>query len=173
MDAFAERLGCAFDDERAIRAALAALEIDVPPALARSALTDLAFGVAVAPHFPADNLTFVCDYPADQAALARLKPGAPPVAARFELFAGGVEIANGFAELTDAREQRARFEAEREARRRAGRHVPPLDEAFLGALEQGLPDCAGVAVGIDRLVAVALGLDGVGPTVAFEHRPFD
>jgi elongation factor P--(R)-beta-lysine ligase len=170
--AFAERLGCELGDEAGIRAGLARLGIDVPAGLELRALTDLAFGAAVAPHFPSGAITFVHDYPADQAALARLKPQSPPVAARFELFAGGVELGNGFAELTDAAEQRRRFETERSARRRNGRHVPPLDEAFLAALERGLPECAGVAVGLDRLVAVALKLDDLGAALAFEHQPF-
>ena len=171
-EAFVERLGCEPTDDAGIRTSLAALGIEVPPGLERDALTDLAFGTAVAPGFTPGSLTFVYDYPADQAALARLKPGTPPVAARFELFAGGVELANGFAELTDAHEQRRRFEAEREARRRTGRHVPPIDAALLAALEQGLPACAGVALGLDRLVAVALGLDAIGATLSFEHQPF-
>ena len=114
---------------------------------------------------------FVCDYPASQAALARLKPRVPPVAARFEVFARGIELANGFHELTDAAEQRRRFEKEIDARRRLGRHAPPLDEAFLDALGHGLPDCAGVAVGVDRLVALALGADDVAGALAFVHRP--
>jgi lysyl-tRNA synthetase class 2 len=170
--AFAERLGCELGDESGIRAGLTRLGIDVPPDLELAALTDLAFGAAVAPHFPPDSITFVHDYPADQAALARIKAQSPAVAARFELFAGGVELGNGFAELTDAAEQRRRFEAERAVRRRTGRHVPPLDEAFLAALERGLPECAGVALGLDRLVAVALELDDLGSALAFEHQPF-
>jgi len=143
--------------------------IDVPRGLAHDAVLDLAFATVVVPSFAADALTFVCDYPASQAALARLKPGTPPVAARFEVFARGVELANGFHELTDAREQRRRFENELEVRRRSGRHAPPLDEALLGALERGLPDCAGVAIGVDRLIALALDLDGVAPAMAFAH----
>ena len=95
----------------------------------------------------------------------------PPVAARFEVFARGIELANGFHELADAAEQRRRFEADIDSRRRAGRHVPPLDETFLDALTRGLPDCAGVAVGLDRLVALALGADGVAAAMAFVHRP--
>ncbi len=102
-----------------------------------------------------------------------MKPGTPTVAARFEVFAGTIELANGFHELTDAVEQRRRFESELAARARTGRHVPPLDEALLDALAHGLPDCAGVAVGVDRLVAFALGLDGVGPAMSFTHSaPF-
>jgi lysyl-tRNA synthetase class 2 len=169
--AFAERLACAPGDESGLRARLESLGVDVPARLDPAGLQDLAFSVAIVPSLPVDALTFVHDYPASQAALARLKPGSPPVAARFEAFLGGVELANGFAELTDAAEQRARFEAESSARRRASRPVPPLDEAFLAALERGLPACAGVALGVDRLIAVALGQDRLGAVLAFEHRP--
>jgi lysyl-tRNA synthetase class 2 len=141
--------------------------------LPRSVL-DLAFSTAVVASFDAAAFTFVHDYPASQAALARLKPGEPPVAARFEVFGGGIELANGFHELTDASEQRRRFLAELETRRRTGRHVPPLDEELLGALAAGLPDCAGVAVGVDRLVALATGHGDVASAVSFAHtRPGD
>ena len=142
--------------------------VDVPAGLGHDAVLDLAFSTIVVPRFAPDALTFVHDYPASQAALARLKPGAPPVAARFEVFARGIELANGFAELTDAAEQRRRFEAELDARRRAGRPAPPLDEAFLAALER-LPECAGVAIGVDRLVALAAGADSVGAAMSFAH----
>jgi len=154
-----------------VAARLAARGIDVPRGLTSDALLDLAFASVVVPSFAADALTFVYDYPASQAALARLKPTVPPVAARFEVFARGIELANGFHELTDAAEQRRRFEAEIDTRRRSGRHVPPLDETFLDALVRGLPDCAGVAVGLDRLVALALGADGIAAAMAFVHRP--
>ena len=87
------------------------------------------------------------------------------------MFANGVELGNGFHELDDAAEQRRRFTRELDARRRAGRPVPPLDEELLAALERGLPDCAGVAVGVDRLVALALGLDGVAAAMSFAHSP--
>src|SRR5690606_26297654 len=98
------------------------------------------------------------------------KPGPPPVAARFELFAQGLELANGFAELTDAAEQRRRFLADQAVRRRRALPTNPIDEAFLDALERGLPDCAGVALGVDRLVAVAAGLPSVAATMSLAHR---
>jgi elongation factor P--(R)-beta-lysine ligase len=171
-DALARALGVdAGASSAGVAARLAERGVDVPQGLGHDALLDLAFASVVVPSFTADALTFVCDYPASQAALARLKPGPPTVAARFEVFARGVELANGFHELTDAAEQRQRFESEIDARRRGGRHVPPLDEAFLDALARGLPDCAGVAVGVDRLVALALGVDGVADAMAFQHRP--
>jgi lysyl-tRNA synthetase class 2 len=171
-DALARALGVAADASAArIAASLAERGVDVPRGLAHDALLDLAFASVVVPSFAAGALTFVCEYPAGQAALARLKAGTPPVAARFEVFARGIELANGFHELTDAVEQRRRFESEIAARRRLGRHVAPLDEEFLAALSRGLPDCAGVAVGLDRLVALALGAAGVADAMAFQHRP--
>ena len=85
------------------------------------------------------------------------------------MFAAGIELANGFHELTDAGEQRRRFESELAARRHEGRVAPPLDEALLAALAT-LPACAGVAVGVDRLVALAAGLDAVAEAMAFAHR---
>jgi len=96
-------------------------------------------------------MTVVHDWPASQAALARVRPGTPALAERFELYLGPVELANGYHELNDAAEQRARFERDHAVRRMRGAVLPPLDEALLAALPQ-LPDCAGVAVGVDRLL---------------------
>jgi len=117
-----------------------------------------------------EGLVFVRDYPVSQAALARLRPGTPPVAARFEAYLNGVELANGFHELTDASEQRQRFESDLERRRHD--KLPPvnMDEQLLSALAAGLPDCAGVAVGVDRLVMIASGADSLDDVLAF---PFD
>jgi lysyl-tRNA synthetase class 2 len=142
--------------------------VDVPSGLTRDAVLDLAFGTVVPATFDAGALTFVYDYPATQAALARLKPTTPPVAARFEAFVGNIELANGFHELNDAAEQRRRFVAERERRIANGQHAPPLDEQLLEALA-ALPDCAGVALGFDRLVALATGQDNVAAAMSFAH----
>ena len=101
--------------------------------------------------------TFIYDFPAHQAALARVRPAdgdRPAVAERFEVYVRGVELANGFHELTDAAEQRRRFEGDLMVRRRHGLPQVPLDENLLAALEHGLPPCAGVAMGIDRLFMV-------------------
>ena len=147
---------------------LAGKGIDVPPGLAHDAVLDLAFGTLVIASFDSRALTFVYDYPASQAALARLKPTTPPVAARFEAFSGGIELANGFHELNDAGEQRRRFAAERERRIADGQHAPPLDERLLRALGS-LPDCAGVALGFDRLVALATGQRSVAAAMSFAH----
>jgi lysyl-tRNA synthetase class 2 len=144
--------------------------IDVPPDLTADALMDLALATLIVPEFPRDTLTFIYDYPASQAALAEIRLETPPVAARFEVFLGGVELANGFRELTDPAEQRRRFERELDARRRAGRVTPPLDEEFLAALA-ALPPCAGVALGIDRLVAFAADVDNIAEAITFAHEP--
>ncbi|MFV2090653.1 MAG: EF-P lysine aminoacylase GenX, partial [Pseudomonadales bacterium] len=111
---------------------------------------DLAFSQAVE-ALPTGRW-FITRFPADQAALARLCPDDDSVAARFELVVDGVELANGYHELTDALEQRRRFVADIEERARRGLQEPAVDEKFLGCLEAGLPDCAGVALGVDRLL---------------------
>ena len=141
----------------------------MPAYLDESNVIDLAFGLAITPRLPPDAISFVYDFPEHQAALARLKSTKPPVAARFEAFLGGLELANGFDELSDEAEQRGRFEADRKRRRDEGRHTPPIDEPFLAALAHGLPGCAGVAIGIDRLVAVAKGLQSLYDTTSFAH----
>jgi lysyl-tRNA synthetase class 2 len=100
---------------------------------------------------------FITDYPADQAALARRRPENPAVAARFELVIDGLEVANGYHELGNVIEQRARFESDRARRRSAGQVDHEPDERLLAALAHGLPDCAGVALGLDRLLMLRLG----------------
>ena len=106
--------------------------------------------------------TFLTHWPAAQAALARRDPADPRVAERFELFAGGMELANAFVELTDPVEQRARFAIDR-ARRHARYGGPDwdMDEDFLAALTLGLPPCAGIALGFDRLAMLAAGVDRI------------
>ncbi len=135
--------------------------------LDRDAKLDLLMGLIVGPKLGHDRPCFICDYPASQAALARLKPGVPAVAARFELYLEGVELANGFHELQDAAELRARFNRDVELRRERGQAARPLDENLLAALEHGMPDCAGVALGFDRVVALALGADSLALSMAF------
>jgi lysyl-tRNA synthetase class 2 len=114
-----------------------------------------------------DGPVFVFDYPATQAALARLSVDDPRVAQRFELFWGDLELANGFGELTDSAEQRARFERDNARRRAGGAPEVPIDERLLAALEAGLPQCAGVALGVDRLLMVALGADSIDQVLTF------
>jgi lysyl-tRNA synthetase class 2 len=106
---------------------------------------------AIARH---DKPVFLHDYPASQAALARLSPSDPSVAERFELYLGGIELCNGYGELTDAVEQRARSERDRQRRRALGRFVPELPARFLAALERGMPPASGNALGMDRVIAL-------------------
>ncbi|MCL2724028.1 MAG: EF-P lysine aminoacylase EpmA [Polyangiaceae bacterium] len=114
-----------------------------------------------------DRAVFVTEYPATQASLARRKPGVPRVAERFELYVAGVELCNGFGELTDEREQRARFERDQIERRRHKKAVYPIDERFLDALARGMPESAGNAIGFDRLVALVCGTTRIGDVMAF------
>ena len=135
--------------------------------LDRDAKLDLLMGLIVGPRLGRDGPCFICDYPVSQAALARLKPGHPPLAARFELYLDGLELANGFHELVQPKEQRARFVQDLALRRARGQVEPPLDENLLAALEHGMPDCAGVALGFDRLVAIALGTNRLADAMSF------
>ncbi|MDD3762877.1 MAG: EF-P lysine aminoacylase EpmA [Nevskiales bacterium] len=128
---------------------------------------DLWMSIVVGPKLGADAPVFVYDFPASQAALARVRAGNPPVAERFELFWRGVELANGFHELTDAGEQERRFRGDCAWRHAQGRIVPPYDVELIAALAAGLPPCAGVALGLDRLLALHLGLDRIDATMAF------
>lgn len=110
---------------------------------------------------------FLTDYPISQASLARAKPGDPRVAERFELYIGGIELCNGFGELTDAGEQRARFERDQKARVEARKPMYPIDERFVAALEEGMPPSAGNALGLDRLVALVTGAGEIGRIMPF------
>lgn len=120
----------------------------------------------IEPSLPQEGLVYLVDYPAQAAALARLNPHDPRVAERFEAYLNGVEIANGYGELTDAEEQRQRFEATIAQRQAYGLPTYPLDEAFLAALPS-LPPTAGIALGIDRLIMLACGKNALS-----EVRPF-
>lgn len=137
------------------------------PGLDRNGWLSLIMTQVVEPAMVGDPPIFLFDYPADQAALARIRPGSPPVAERFELYVNGLELANGFRELTDHVEQLRRFETDNSARIAAGLPAVRIDENFLGALEHGLPDCAGVALGVDRLVMLAVGATSIDEVIAF------
>ncbi len=113
---------------------------------------------------------FVTDYPAAQAALARRNPSNPRVAERFELYCAGVELCNGYGELTDPDEQLARFESELAARERGGLAAIPLDTGFIGSLREGMPPCSGNALGFDRLVMLATGAHSVADVQAFPWK---
>ncbi|MEI6556844.1 MAG: EF-P lysine aminoacylase EpmA [Rhodospirillaceae bacterium] len=105
--------------------------------------------------------TFLTDYPVSMAALSRPKPGDARLAERFELYVSGLELANAFAELTDAAVQRARFEADMALQERLYGRRTPIDEEFLAALTYGLPECAGIALGFDRLVMLCSGAETI------------
>lgn len=132
----------------------------------RDVWLDLLLTHCIEPELGRDGLCFLYDYPASQAALARLNRDDPRVAERFELYYRGVELANGFHELADSREQRSRFEAELQARAARGLPQVPLDERLLAALD-ALPDCSGVALGVDRLVMLAVGAESIAEVMAF------
>ncbi len=133
----------------------------------RDGCLSLLLGAVVEPRLGRGRPTFVHDFPASQAALARIRAGDPPLAERFEAYVEGVELANGYHELTDPAEQRRRFEADLAERRRRGLPALPVDERLLAALEHGLPDCAGVALGVDRLVMLACGASCLAEVMAF------
>lgn len=140
--------------------------------LDRDGCLDLLMSFAVEPHLGRERPVFVTAYPASQASLARVSEDARGhrVAHRFELYVQGLELCNGYWELTDPVEQRRRFEADNRLRRAAGKPDMALDEAFLAALAAGLPDCAGVALGLDRLLMLRLGCGDIREVLAF---PFD
>jgi len=121
----------------------------------------------VVPDLAPERLSVIHHFPADQAALARLDPADPELAERFEVFFNGIELANGYRELTDAAEQRRRFNTDKERRRAAGLSIMEPDQALLAALESGLPDCSGVAIGFDRVVMAACGLQHIDQAVSF------
>lgn len=173
--AFQRYLG--LDPHRATVAELAAgaerFEVSIPPGMPADETDpwlDLLLTHRIEPRLGVGRLTFLYDYPASQAALARLRPGDPPVGERFELYLNGIELANGFHELGDAGEQRRRFGAENAARRVLGLPEMPVDEHLLAALAADLPDCAGVALGFDRLAMLAAGKKSLAEVLAF---PFD
>ena len=128
---------------------------------------DLILAEKISRKFPTDRLTALCHYPASQAALSRICPDDASVADRFEVFAGDLELANGYVELVDAKEQSSRFEADQSTRKKAGRQQRPLDTAFVAALASGLPACAGVSVGFDRVHMLNEGADDIRQALSF------
>jgi lysyl-tRNA synthetase class 2 len=150
-----------------LRARVEALGVPSAGELGRDDLLDLLLTHVVEPRLGHCQPTLIHDYPASQAALARVRPGNPPLAERFEVFVEGLELANGYHELTDPHLQRHRFEADLAARRREDLPEVPIDEHLLAALEHGLPECAGVALGFDRLVMLAAGTREIADVVAF------
>ena len=137
-----------------------------PKALDRDAYLDLFLSHLIVPALPENQLTVIMDYPTSQAALARLNPD-QKTAARFEIYWGSLELANGFQELQDATEQRERFVAENNQRKKMGLPEITIDENLLSALESGLPDCSGVALGVDRLLMCLESKKHINEVLAF------
>ncbi|HGS5157505.1 TPA: elongation factor P--(R)-beta-lysine ligase [Vibrio parahaemolyticus] len=133
----------------------------------RDTLLQLLFSVGVENKIGQDVPAFVYDFPASQAALAKINPQDHRVADRFEVYFKGIELANGFHELDSPKEQLARFEQDNAKRIEMGLKPQPIDYHLISALEAGLPDCAGVALGIDRLIMLALGCDHIDQVTAF------
>lgn len=139
--------------------------------LGRDGCLDLLMSFAVEPNLGRQRPVFITGYPASQASLARVSTlDGHEIAHRFELYIDGLELCNGYWELTDPQEQRRRFEADNRLRRGSGSPEMALDEAFLAALEKGLPECSGVALGLDRLLMIKLGVENIREVLAF---PFD
>ncbi|WP_153447805.1 elongation factor P--(R)-beta-lysine ligase [Vibrio algicola] len=133
----------------------------------RDTLLQLLFSVGVEAKIGQNVPVMVYDFPASQAALAKINQQDPRVADRFEVYFKGIELANGFHELDDAKEQLARFEHDNQQRIQMGLNPQPIDHHLIAALEAGLPQCAGVALGIDRLIMLAIGVDHIDQVTAF------
>ena len=157
--------------------------IEVPEGMARTSASgslelverdswlDWLMSTVVTPTLPDSGMNFIVDYPASQCALAKLgHSGDHPVARRFEMYLGAHEIANAYEELTDAGEQRERFDLELDRRALMGRPAMPIDERLLQAMQHGLPACSGVAVGLDRLLALMAGDDAIGGQLSFDWQ---
>ena len=158
-------LGSASQTE--IRELAADLGVVVAADFPDEGLVEIIFDIATDPWMKQQPAVVVHHFPASQASLAMLSPDDPGQALRFEYYVDGVELANGFQELADPHEQRTRFEAENDRRRQRGVQTMPIDEHLLEALEQGLPSCAGVAAGVDRILMVRNGLPDIGSVMAF------
>lgn len=154
-----------------LRAALGDVAID-PAGLSRDDWLDLLMTHRLQPRFDPESLLAIVDYPASQSALARLRDDGAgyPVAERFELYLGPVELANGYHELRDAAEQRDRFMRDGALRQARGNATPPIDEHLLAALDAGFPRCAGVALGVDRLLMAMLRTNRIADVLAFEFN---
>jgi lysyl-tRNA synthetase class 2 len=169
--AFQQCLGC--DPLQASEPQLRALAIEqqLDPSLAvrcgRDELLDWLMGTVAGPGLGADGMCFVDRYPVSQAALARVDPANAEVALRFELYRHGVELANGFEELANSMEQRARFDADCAERARRGLPVPAIDQALLDALAAGLPAVSGVALGFDRVLMQRIGASTISEVMPF------
>ena len=160
-------------NDRTLLKRIASLDINPPTdwrSMDRDSWLNLLLTDFVEPHLGIDSPTILYDYPASQAALAQTRPGPPPVAERFELYVNGIELANGYHELLDPKELQHRNQRASDERQRDGNRALPLNSHLLQAMEAGLPDCCGVALGFDRLVMLAAGVDQIQQVLAF---PFD
>lgn len=149
-----------------LRAPLAEFSV-AADGLQRDDWLDLLVTHRIQPQLPHDGITVIRDWPASQCALARIRAGDPPVAERFELYLGTQELANGYHELTDATEQRTRFENDNLRRSSRGQQPVPIDERLIAAMETGLPACAGVALGMERLLMCLAGDEDIRSVLAF------
>lgn len=168
-DLYRERLGIdpMRDDVDTLRAALGDVAID-PDGLVHDDWLDLLMTHRLQATFDDDTIHVVHDWPASQCALARIRHDDPPLAERFELYLGPLELANGYHELQDAVEQGTRFDRDRAVREGRGVDAPPRDDALLAALDAGLPACAGVALGVDRVMMALLGTASIRDVLAFD-----
>jgi lysyl-tRNA synthetase class 2 len=164
-DLFKQHLG--FDPLTNPEASISLTAEELPEECDSQQRLDFLFSRHIQTRLSHNALTVVHSYPAAQAALACLDPKDHRVACRFEVFAGTLELANGYQELTDAAEQRRRFELDNERRRELGRPSMPIDEDLLAAMKHGLPDCAGVALGIERLLLTISGSRSIEEVMAF------
>jgi elongation factor P--(R)-beta-lysine ligase len=158
-------------DAESLASAARRVAIDVPVGERFEDVFFRLFLERVEPGLGSERPTYLTEYPAPMASLARLKPDNPAVAERFELYAHGLELANGFSELTDAAEQRRRLLEEQAERRATGRPVYPLDEAFLEAVGR-MPPSGGVAVGLDRLLMLYTGAERIEDVLLFPAHAF-
>jgi elongation factor P--(R)-beta-lysine ligase len=175
-DAFLSRAGVdlARCGDDVVRLRDAGRDAGLDPGRDGDSFDDLFFRIfleRVEPGLGTPRPVYLTEWPASMAALARVKAGDPRWAERFELFAGGLELANGFAELTDAAEQRRRLLEEQEQRRRLGRAVYPLDERFLEAVGR-MPEAGGVAIGFDRVLMLLPGAEDIADVLLFPAREF-
>ena len=143
------------------------IDIHAPQNLSYDSKLQLLFSYVIEPKIGNEKPCFIYDFPASQAALAKLSPVDERVAERFEVYYKGAELANGFHELSAAKEQRLRFERDNEKRKENGLPTKPIDENFLSALDAGLPACAGVALGVDRLLMLKTGASHIKEVINF------
>jgi lysyl-tRNA synthetase class 2 len=170
-EAFLRELGIdaldASQDALAAHSASCGLALQSIAGASRDDLLDFLVATRVGPRLGQGTLTCLHHFPASQASLAQLETGDPRTALRFELYADGMELANGYVELASSVEQQQRFAADQEERKRRGLSQPDMDPRLLAALGHGLPACAGVAMGFDRVAMLALGAPDIDAVMPF------